>query len=83
MAGAFQRSQGDIKPVLGIPDDLDVLAVISFGYPMQPIAKAKRIVKPFRRLPIADTSANRLNKKQSAAAQYHPMHRNDHHGISE
>jgi nitroreductase len=36
----------DIKPVLGIPNDLDVLAVIPFGYPVQPGSKGQKNRKP-------------------------------------
>jgi len=32
----------DLKPLLGIPDELDVLAIIPFGYPPQPIGKGKK-----------------------------------------
>jgi nitroreductase len=32
----------DVKPVLGVPDELDVLAIIPFGYPPQPIGKGKK-----------------------------------------
>lgn len=32
----------EVKPVLGIPDTLDVLAVVSFGYPAQPVGKGKK-----------------------------------------
>src|SRR5215831_3453069 len=36
----------DVKPLLGIPNDLDVLAVIPFGYPVQPGSKGKKNRKP-------------------------------------
>jgi nitroreductase len=35
----------DVKPVLGIPDELDVLAIIPFGYPPQAIGKGKKVRK--------------------------------------
>ena len=53
----------DIKPLLNIPDKLDVLAIIPFGYPSQPVGKGKKIVRPFQRSPIAAGSASRLNKE--------------------
>ncbi len=31
-----------VKPVLGIPDTFDVLAIIPFGYPAQPVGKGKK-----------------------------------------
>ena len=35
-----------VKPVLGIPDDLDVLAIVPFGYPAQPTGAGKKSRKP-------------------------------------
>jgi nitroreductase len=35
-----------VKPVLGIPDDLDVLAIVPFGYPAQPTGAGKKNRKP-------------------------------------
>ncbi len=32
----------DVKPVLGIPNDLFVLAAVPFGYPAQPTGKGKK-----------------------------------------
>ncbi len=32
----------EIKPLLDIPQDLDVLAILSFGYPLQPGGKGKK-----------------------------------------
>jgi nitroreductase len=40
-----------VKPLLGIPDDLDVLAVVPFGYPVRAIGKGKK-----RRKPLADVA---------------------------
>jgi nitroreductase len=37
----------EVKPLLGIPDDLDVLAIIPFGYPARPIGKGQKNRKPF------------------------------------
>jgi nitroreductase len=36
----------DVKPVLGIPDDRDLLAVVPFGYPDQPTGKGDKKRKP-------------------------------------
>jgi nitroreductase len=36
----------DVKPLLGIPAELDVLAVIPFGYPAKAIGKGKKKRKP-------------------------------------
>ncbi len=33
---------GAIKPLLGIPDNLDVLAIIPFGYPAKAVGKGKK-----------------------------------------
>lgn len=35
-----------VKPLLGIPDDLDVLAIIPFGYPADSIGQGKKTRKP-------------------------------------
>ena len=36
----------EIKPLLGIPDELDVLAVVPFGYPAQAVGRGKKKRKP-------------------------------------
>ncbi len=36
----------EIKPVLGIPDDVDVLAIVPFGYPTQATGRGKKNRKP-------------------------------------
>ncbi len=36
----------EVKPILGIPADLDLLAVVPFGYPAQPAGKGKKNRKP-------------------------------------
>jgi nitroreductase len=36
----------DVKPLLGISDDLDVLAIIPFGYPARPVGKGQKNRKP-------------------------------------
>jgi len=36
----------EVKPLLGIPDDLDVLAILPFGYPAQVLAQGKKRRKP-------------------------------------
>ncbi len=35
-----------VKPVLGIPDDLDVLAILPFGYPAAPVGRGEKERKP-------------------------------------
>lgn len=35
-----------VKPLLGIPDEADVLAVVPFGYPTQALGKGKKKRKP-------------------------------------
>src|SRR5215510_12357398 len=37
----------DVKSLLGIPKDLDVLAIVPFGYPVRAIGKGKKRRKPF------------------------------------
>jgi len=36
-----------VKPVLGIPDSIDVFAIIPFGYPARAVGKGKKQRKPF------------------------------------
>jgi nitroreductase len=36
----------EIKRLLGIPDELDVLAIIPFGYPAKPVGKGRKNRKP-------------------------------------
>src|SRR5215813_1506518 len=36
----------DVKPLLGIPEDLDVLAIVPFGYPAQVVGKDQKRRKP-------------------------------------
>lgn len=35
------------KPILGIPDNLDVLCIVPFGYPARPVGKGKKQRKAF------------------------------------
>jgi nitroreductase len=37
----------EVKPVLGIPEDRDLLAVVPFGYPAQATGKGQKRRKPF------------------------------------
>ncbi len=39
-----------VRPLLGIPDDLDVLAILRFGYPAQPAGKGEKRRKPLGRV---------------------------------
>jgi hypothetical protein len=36
----------EIKPLLGIPDALDILAIVPFGYPAQVTGQGKKQRKP-------------------------------------
>jgi len=40
----------EVKPLLGIPEDLDVLAIIPFGYPAQAVGKGKKQRKPLSKV---------------------------------
>ncbi len=35
-----------VRPLLNIPDDLDILAIIPFGYPVQTVGKGRKRRKP-------------------------------------
>jgi nitroreductase len=32
----------DVKPLLNVPEDLDVLAIVPFGYPAKPTGKGRK-----------------------------------------
>lgn len=42
----FTGNLDAIKPLLGIPDGVDVLAILPFGYPAAPIGQGKKTRKP-------------------------------------
>lgn len=52
-----------LNPVLGIPDTLDVLAVIPFGYPVDDVGRGKKNRKPLGEV----VSSERFGKPFSAA----------------
>ena len=35
-----------VKPLLGIPDGIEVLAIVPFGYPARPVGKGRKNRKP-------------------------------------
>jgi nitroreductase len=37
----------DIKPLLGVPEEMDILAVVPFGYPAKTLGRGKKKRKPF------------------------------------
>ncbi|HEY7182241.1 MAG TPA: nitroreductase family protein [Blastocatellia bacterium] len=39
-----------VKPLLGVPDDLDVLAILPFGYPVRAVGKGKKQRKPLNKV---------------------------------
>ena len=43
----------EIKPLLGIPENLDALAIVPFGYPVNPLGKGQK-----RRKPISDVASH-------------------------
>lgn len=40
------KSQNGVRPLLGIPETLEILAIIPFGYPAEKIGKGKKNRKP-------------------------------------
>ncbi|HXV81050.1 MAG TPA: nitroreductase family protein [Candidatus Binatia bacterium] len=44
------RGLDEVKSLLSIPDDLEVLAIISFGYPARSTGKAKKKRKPISKV---------------------------------
>ncbi len=47
----FQGTLTEIKSLLGIPEAIDVLAILPFGYPAQPLGRGKK-----RRKPLAEVA---------------------------
>ena len=45
------QGPNEIKPVLGIPDNVNVLAIVPFGYPIHARMKGKK-----RRKPLAEVA---------------------------
>jgi nitroreductase len=39
-----------VNPLLGIPENLDVLAIVPFGYPVQVVGKGRKKRKPFSQI---------------------------------
>jgi len=46
----FRGTLDGVKPVLGIPDEIDVFAIIPFGFPAQAVGKGKKQRKPASRV---------------------------------
>jgi nitroreductase len=42
----FAGALGEAKQLLGVPDELDILAVVPFGYPQQELGRGKKQRKP-------------------------------------
>jgi nitroreductase len=42
----FQGWLEQVKPVLGIPEEVEILAIVPFGYPVQTIGKGNKKRKP-------------------------------------
>jgi len=42
----FVGGLGQVKPVLGIPEELGVLAILAFGYPAESVGRGKKTRKP-------------------------------------
>ncbi len=40
----------EVKPVLGVPDDLDVLAILPFGYPAHALGRGRKQRKPLSKV---------------------------------
>ena len=41
------QNLGEIKPLLGIPDEIDIMAIVPFGYPVKQLGKGRKNHKPF------------------------------------
>jgi hypothetical protein len=51
----------EVKVLLCIPDELDVLAIIPFGYPAKPLGKGGKIANRFQRSPTSSGSVSRFS----------------------
>jgi hypothetical protein len=51
----------EVKSLLSIPAELEVLAIIPFGYPAQPIGKGKKKRKSISESPTSNDSGGPLN----------------------
>jgi nitroreductase len=45
----FRNLEG-AKPILGIPDNLEILCIVPFGYPARSVGKGKKQRKPFEQV---------------------------------
>ncbi|MSQ11551.1 MAG: nitroreductase [Dehalococcoidia bacterium] len=46
----FHGMSEEVKPLLGIPSELDVLAILPFGYPVSALGRGKKQRKPLSQL---------------------------------
>lgn len=52
----------EVKQLLGIPDTLDVLAVLPFGYPANPVGQGKKERKPLSEIAHRETFGNGMSE---------------------
>ena len=55
--GGFQ-GMDRVKTLLGIPAELDVLAILPFGYPAQSVGRGKKARKPFAQVAFRERFGN-------------------------
>jgi nitroreductase len=55
------RGLDEVKSLLSIPDELEVLAIIPFGYPAQPIGKGKKSASRSPKSPTSSDSGSPLD----------------------
>ena len=46
------------KPLLGIPDEIDIVAIVPFGYPAKEIGKGKKNRKPLGEVAYSERWGN-------------------------
>jgi nitroreductase len=51
-----------VKPLLGIPDELDVLAIVPFGYPVEELGKGIKKRKPLSKIASKEKFGQPFNK---------------------
>jgi nitroreductase len=57
------NSLPEVNPLLGIPENVTVLAILPFGYPADAVGKGRKKRSLWARLPIMNDGENRTNNK--------------------
>jgi nitroreductase len=61
-----------VKPLLGIPDEKEVLAIVPFGYPVKTLGKGKKKRKPLEVVAFQERFGNPLAASQAGEGPVQP-----------